>query len=54
MGDQDVAAGRHTGRSFSNMGAALRTGLLSKKLTGFRSKLDDTVGITGKSSWHGI
>jgi hypothetical protein len=36
------------------MGAAFRIGLLSKKLTGFSSKLDDTVGITGKSSWHGM
>jgi hypothetical protein len=28
-------------------------GLLSKKFTGLRSKLDDTVGMMGKSSWHG-
>lgn len=38
------------GRSFSTVGGILRMGLLSKKFTGFRSKLDDTVGITGKSS----
>lgn len=42
------------GKSFWKVGGARRIGLLSKKLTGFRSKLDVTVGITGKSSWHGM
>lgn len=31
-------------------GGILKIGLRSKKLTGFRSKLDVTVGIIGKSS----
>jgi hypothetical protein len=47
------AAGLQTGKSFSTLGGIRRIGLLSKKLTGFRSKLDDTVGMIGKSSWHG-
>jgi hypothetical protein len=42
------------GRSSSLVGRCLRMGLLSKKLTGLRSKLDDTVGMMGKSSWHGM
>jgi hypothetical protein len=49
---QAVAA--QTGRSFSWVGRCLRMGLLSKKLTGLRSKLDDTVGMMGKSSWQGM
>jgi len=40
-----------TGRSCSKFGAALRIGLRSKKFTGFKSKLEETVGIIGKSSW---
>lgn len=48
------AMGLQTGRSSSKLGRARSIGLLSKKLTGLRSKLDDTVGITGKSSWHGM
>ena len=47
---QTEAAASQTGRSFSTLGGIRRIGLLSKKLTGFRSKLDETVGITGKSS----
>lgn len=50
---QEAAAAVHTGRSFSVTGGILSMGLLSKKFTGFRSKLADTVGITGKSSWQG-
>jgi hypothetical protein len=50
---QAEAAGLQTGKSFSTLGGIRRIGLLSKKLTGFRSKLDDTVGMIGKSSWHG-
>jgi len=52
--DQAEAAALQIGRSFGELGGILRIGLLSKKLTGFISKLDDTVGIIGKSSWHGI
>ena len=51
---QEEALGRQTGKSFSKAGAARRIGLLSKKLTGFSSKPDVTVGIIGKSSWHGM
>lgn len=51
---QAGAAGLQTGKSFSTLGGNRRMGLLSKKLTGFSSKLDDTVGIIGKSSWHGM
>ena len=43
-----------TGKSSSTLGGILRIGLLSKKLTGFKSKLEDTVGMIGKSSWHGM
>lgn len=39
-----------TGRSFSKFGEIPRMGFFSKKLTGFNEKLDDTVGIIGKSS----
>uniref|UniRef100_J3LWC2 Uncharacterized protein n=1 Tax=Oryza brachyantha TaxID=4533 RepID=J3LWC2_ORYBR len=46
-------AAAQTGKSFSRVGRCLRMGLLSKKFTGLRSKLDDTVGMMGKSSWHG-
>lgn len=48
--DQAEAEALQIGRSFSSFGGAPRIGLLSKKFTGFRSKLDDTVGIIGKSS----
>ena len=47
---QTESAGSQTGRSFSRLGGIRRIGLLSKKLTGFKSKLDETVGIIGKSS----
>lgn len=47
---QAKAAGLQTGKSFSTFGAIRRMGLISKKFSGFRSKLDDTVGIIGKSS----
>lgn len=48
------SAAVQTGRSLAKWGGALRIGLRSKKFTGLRSKLADTVGIIGKSSWHGI
>lgn len=51
---QAEAVRLHTGRSFGLLGAVLRIGFRSKKLTGLRSKLDSTVGMIGKSSWHGI
>lgn len=54
IGFQAEAAALQTGRSFSTFGGIRRMGLLSKKFTGFKSKLEDTVGIMGKSSWHGI
>lgn len=50
---QDVAAAVQIGRSFSMLGGTPRMGFLSKKLTGLRSKLEKTVGMIGKSSWHG-
>ena len=41
------AEAAHMGRSFSQQGAVLIIGFLSKKFVGLRSKLDDTVGMIG-------
>ncbi|GER28007.1 tubby like protein 2 [Striga asiatica] len=47
---QAEASALQIGSSSSTFGGILRMGFLSKKFTGFRSKLDDTVGMIGKSS----
>lgn len=46
MGHAEAAAVQ-IGRSFSRLGGTRSMGLLSKKLTGLRSKLEDTVGMMG-------
>jgi len=47
MESQAESRALQTGKSLSKLGGTLRIGFLSKKLTGFRSKLADTVGMTG-------
>lgn len=46
-GSQAKSRGLQTGKSSSKVGGILRIGFLSKKFTGLRSKLDDTVGMIG-------
>lgn len=46
MGQAEAAAVQ-IGKSFSRLGGTRSMGLLSKKLTGLRSKLEDTVGMMG-------
>lgn len=47
MGSQAESRALQTGKSSSKLGGTPRIGFLSKKLAGFKSKLDDTVGMIG-------
>jgi hypothetical protein len=47
MESQAESCALQTGKSSLKLGGILKIGFLSKKLTGFRSKLEDTVGMIG-------